>query len=94
MPTKSKRDKTPILMFPPNSAILIFDKTEQKYDLACAMKATAMAGILWDMTEWLRGKLHHGHNFATPGDALEACQAALRDQIDSEGVYSTIFHEQ
>jgi len=82
--------KSPILTFPPNSAVLIFDRSEQSYELDCAMKATAMASILWDMDQWLRSKIRHDHTFKTIDEALEACRTELNDNMSGEGVQDII----
>ena len=74
------------VILPTNSAILIFDRNEQRFELENAIQANAMHCILHEMDNWLRSKLKYGHEFKTVDEALEACLTELRNQLQDDGI--------
>lgn len=66
--------------------VLVFGRgADEKYELECAIRGSAMCAALCQMDMWLRGQLKHGNQFKTVDEALEACRAELREEIENSG---------
>ena len=67
-------------------ATLTFELPEDRVDFECATHGVAWATVVWDMDQWLRGKLKHGHDFKTADEALEVVRRALQETLDGDGL--------
>lgn len=71
---------------------LVFDSEEEdgQRGVECAMRGAAMASVLWDFDQWLRGKIKYGNGFKTVDEALETVREELRILVDEAGVRSVV----
>ena len=67
-------------------AILEFNLPEDESSHKLAVKAPDMYCVLWDIDQWLRGKLKYGDDFKDADDALEKTREELHDLLQSHGV--------
>ena len=88
---KTKKVKNPEVKLQAGTTVLVFGNgPDDRYYLDCAMKGKDMIGILFNLDQWLRGKLKHGHQFQTPDEALEACRTYLSDCVNDEDLWHLI----
>jgi len=64
------------------TATLTYQLPEERAEHLLAIHAPQLAGAFCDLDEALRGWLKHGHTFATPDEALQACRDHLADSIN------------
>lgn len=67
-------------------AKLIFDLPEEKEEFILASKGQDSWSALFEMDQWLRNKLKHGHNYYDADEALEAVRDQLNFIMDENGV--------
>ena len=70
----------------PSRAVLEFDLREDRDQLTLALHGWAWWRVSWDVDQWLRGKLKHGHEFKTADEALQACRDFLHETMSAENV--------
>ena len=63
------------------TATLTFNLPDDQYELACALAGRAMAAEVNDLQGQVRSWLKHGHDFKTPGAALEAVRDHMLDLV-------------
>jgi hypothetical protein len=64
------------------TATLTYQLPEEATAHLWAVHAPQLAGTLCDLDEALRGWLKHGHTFATPDAALQACRDHLTESMN------------
>lgn len=67
-------------------AILEFNLPEDAREHNLAARAGNMYSSLWELDQWLRGKIKYGHDFKSADEALEASRKELHDILDSNSV--------
>jgi|TARA_R110000787_G_scaffold204775_1_gene315279 hypothetical protein len=60
-------------------AILEFNLPDDQHEFIMASEGEAMNSVIWDMDQWLRGKIKHAPD-SVSDDTLEAYQEC-RDQL-------------
>lgn len=65
---------------------IVFSLPEEADALTMALHGFAWWKVSWDLDQWLRGKLKHGHEFKTADDALQACRDFLHETMTDENV--------
>jgi len=63
-------------------AKLEFNIPEEKDEFKMAIRGFDYWVVLWDLSQWLRGKLKYDHEYKTADEALEAVQTELYNLID------------
>jgi hypothetical protein len=61
--------------------ILEFDLPDDNCDHILAVNAKAFAIVVWDIDQYLRGKLKYGNDFKTVDEALEKTREWLSDLL-------------
>lgn len=67
-------------------ATLTFSLPEDRDEHEVAVHAMDWKLVASSLDGWLRGCLKYGHSFDLVNDALEACRAELREQMESRGL--------
>lgn len=71
-------------------AILEFSLPEELSEFRQASAATDLYLTIYEFDQKLRGWLKHGHEFATPDDALQHARDALREYMSDNGVLGIV----
>jgi hypothetical protein len=68
--------------------ILEFDLNDpdDKVEFQLTSHARGWVNAMWDLDQWLRGKVKYGHTYKTADEALEATRAMLFEQLSGHGV--------
>ena len=67
-------------------AILEFNLPEENEEHKVAVNSMGWHLLAYDMDQWLRGKLKHGHEFKSADEALEATRDELRRNAYDSGL--------
>lgn len=67
-------------------AILEFNLPEDKEEFENAVKGMNWALTLWELDNFLRNKLKHGHDFHSIDGALEAVRTKLYEVMEDQDV--------
>lgn len=66
--------------------VLYFKLPSEEAAFRLATRAQDWALVAWDMDQWLREKLKHGHSFDSADAALEAARTKLHELLDDYGL--------
>ena len=66
-------------------AKLEFTIPEEADEFKMATRGFDYWNVLWDLSQWLRGKLKYGHEYKTADEAIEEMQTELYQLIDDQG---------
>jgi len=72
-------------------AILEFDLPDEKTEHHAAVFGQDAISVLWDLDQWLRGKIKHENEFKTIDDALQAARDRLREDCMDRGVVLDVY---
>lgn len=67
-------------------ATLEFQLPRDRAEFNMANGGAGFHSVLWDMDQWLRGKIKYGSEFKTVEDALDAARDYLRESMYDNGV--------
>ena len=67
-------------------AILEFDLPDESIEFKDAIQGSNWKGVVWDLDQFLRNKLKHGHSFQSADEALEAIREELLSILDAYGL--------
>jgi len=67
-------------------ATLTFNLPEEQEEHQMALKGAEWQNTVWEMDQWFRNKLKHGHGFKSAEEALEEGRVELRRLVDDNGL--------
>ena len=67
-------------------SMLRFELPEEEAEFRAAMDGSRWKDVSYDLDQWLRSKLKHGHSFESPGEALEECRKFLRELMEERNL--------
>lgn len=68
------------------NAYLRFVLPEDKNEFILASNAQEYYSVLWDISQTIRSKLKHGHDFKSPEEALEWIQSFICERVNLDEV--------
>jgi hypothetical protein len=67
-------------------AILTYDLPEESCEHEVAVRAMDWALTVWDLDQWLRDKIKHGHRYNDADEALEAIRGSLHEILEDKNL--------
>ena len=60
--------------------------TDERTEAVAALFGFNFYSCLWDVSQEIRTKLKHGHDFNSADDALEWCRSYIYESLESDGI--------
>lgn len=61
-------------------------ETRKTEEADLMLHASDWVSAMWNLDNWLRGKIKHGHDFSDVEEALDAVRTRLHDEMENAGI--------